>query len=529
MSVQPQTLAALLNSLGRAERQALTEFQARIAASKHLEIPEEVAREHQTRLQLRLLKSTFYNVEAAVDKLALFREAVATHNIGRPEDSLKRQRVFDQHGCVFPCGHDKHGNICLVMRPCAHLPQNQSDSDEAVNKVYHTLMLCADCLPPGHQKMSVIFDVEGLSLSRNMDMRFVKGLQKHFASIFCERFGKVYVVNNGLFLNAPWNIVKAILHPECTSRVEFCGSNFEKLDKTFLRTNPYVSYLYTRSKLRGKAKDNFPLPAVLEYSPLWKDSLAEDSKSVAENEKSCRFLEEHSTLPTSPDGVHQSPNSHAVNALTENPAGKKGEAHASTDSESTVSWLVGHVAEPFFHKSGDEQEGKFDSESDDGLVESVDYSCARIFVEASLSFLGTLARIVTEAYCDESSHLLCASKGMGDVPLSSSLPSGEDQLEVTGAHIEDVCDNPGGSGCALEKVFQEQPQKPDRGHVAALDSANAVAPNTWRQKRFRPKKIYHKSKALVGSLGSNLVWRASRRRGHKSGQSPSNSAGCKFM
>ena len=88
---------------------------------------------------------------------------------------------------------------------------------------------------------------------------------------------------------------------ETQNSVVFCGSKFEMLEQLFARDHAYVTYLLETSALKGQAKENFPLPPPLEYTPSWKVGFLEDSKSLGEttsNEDGASLLVPESELPT---------------------------------------------------------------------------------------------------------------------------------------------------------------------------------------------------------------------------------------
>jgi len=272
------SLPDLLKELSAEQHASLVQYEE-LMQSAALSISPEILREHPKRFALRFLRADDYDVKAALERLKFYIEASAQFKFGGvAEDSF--QYRYDQNGPMWPCGFDKHGNYTVVMRPCTHLPKNTNDSDLAVLKILNTMRLCGDCLPPGHERLSVIYDASNINPRKNWDLRFVKGLAKYLGTCFPERIGRIFVVNNGVVIQSLWKVVKTFLDPVTASKIVFCGTKLEVLNELFEKDHPFIMYLHARKKLKGKAKDTVKLPNVSPYEPTWERAVAEDAKDL---------------------------------------------------------------------------------------------------------------------------------------------------------------------------------------------------------------------------------------------------------
>ena len=173
-SPSKQSLSQLLSSLTQAEVGALQKFQ-KIISDESAFVRTSVMREHPIRFCLRFLRADDFNVEEATMRYQEYVQLTKEFDFGNVEECL--QQEYTENGPMFSCGHDVHGNIVIVCRPCSHFPQNTTDSDTAVNRCVYTMQLCADRLPPGQERATMIYDAGGISTA-NWDMTFVKKISK---------------------------------------------------------------------------------------------------------------------------------------------------------------------------------------------------------------------------------------------------------------------------------------------------------------------------------------------------------------
>jgi hypothetical protein len=284
------TITDLLQALGPNEAESLANFQKAIAADASLAIPRDILREHPTRFALRFLRADDYDTSKALERVKFYIEVSRQFKFWGPaSDSMPY--LLNQNGPLWPCGLDKHGNYSIVMRPCVHLPKSTADSDQAVLQVLHTMRLCADCLPSGHEKMSVIYDASKVT-NKNFDLRFVKALAKYLGMCFPERIGRIFVVNNGVIIQGLWKVVKTFLDPVTASKIVFCGTKIEVLMEQFDPNHPFVQYLQERKMEKGsKAKDRILMPHATQYQPTWEGGVMEDARDLSPGDVEVALLE----------------------------------------------------------------------------------------------------------------------------------------------------------------------------------------------------------------------------------------------
>jgi hypothetical protein len=134
-------------------------------------------------------------------------------------------------------------------------------------------------MPPGHEKMSVIYD--GSQAGKLKILGDVKALGPHLAMCFPERIECIYVVNNSTASQALWSIVSKTLDPVTASKIVWCGSKTKKLLDQFELDHPYVHYLQARQAAKGKtAKEGVPLPEASPYIPTWERAIVEDTEAL---------------------------------------------------------------------------------------------------------------------------------------------------------------------------------------------------------------------------------------------------------
>jgi hypothetical protein len=150
------------------------------------------------------------------------------------------------------------------------------------------MQMCRDCLPPGSQKITVIYDG---SHSGQMKMIWdVKALNSYLAMCFPETIDKIYIVNASATSHALWSIVNKTLDPITASKViwdhsfrvaESRGAKTNGLLERFDLDHPYVQYLRARQLAKGKAaKNEIVLPAASPYTPTWERTIKEDTKAM---------------------------------------------------------------------------------------------------------------------------------------------------------------------------------------------------------------------------------------------------------
>lgn len=285
-SASPQSLSQLLSSLTQAEIRALQNFQ-KVVSNESAYVGSSVMREHPIRFCLRYLRADDFNVEEAGKRYEEYVQLTKEFDFGNTEECL--QQEYTENGPMFSCGHDVNGSIVIVCRPCSHFPQSATDSDTAVNRCVYTMQLCADRLPPGHERATMIYDAGGISTA-NWDMVFVKKIGQVFGTCFPERIGKILVCNNGFLVSSLWTIVKSFLDPVTASKIVFCGTNFESnLSHLLLPKHRYLEYLIKRRDAKKSTKETIDLPKSDSYFPCWKQSLLSDYENLQDWDKFKEF------------------------------------------------------------------------------------------------------------------------------------------------------------------------------------------------------------------------------------------------
>eukprot|EP00945_MAST-04E_sp_MAST-4E-sp1_P006137 g6137.t1 len=293
-----ETLWNLLSALGEEEMASLNALLQKLdthSSKKSTVLPVEFVREHHVRRCLRFLRADNYDAALAFGRFQAYASLVETYQLKHAKDSFPFHH--DENGSMYPCGRDKFGNLVIVMRPCAHVCHNAKESEEALSRAIHTMMLCCDRNLPGRERATVIYDTMGLHKGC-FDLTFSAGISKHLGKCFPERIGKIFVVNNGYLASALWSMIQFLVDPETAQKIVLCGVSYAVLEESYFPSDhPYIKYLYKKKEAEsangwlfkrvqsGSKKEPVALPPCDPYVPHWKESVEEDQLDLEDWKK----------------------------------------------------------------------------------------------------------------------------------------------------------------------------------------------------------------------------------------------------
>mmetsp|Transcript_25303 Transcript_25303/g.58761 ORF Transcript_25303/g.58761 Transcript_25303/m.58761 type:complete len:343 (+) Transcript_25303:58-1086(+) len=230
-------------------------------------------KEYTKRRLLRFLRAEGWDPTAAFLRIHSHAEWWNLYGM----DSFRPEDEYDEQGIVFVCGSDLDGHPTLIARPAAHKCKGKDDSIQAARRAVYTMQRCLERLPPGLERVGLIYDVHGLHL-QEVDLTFTRELMAVFQHQFPERMGMMVVINNSWMTSALWQVVQTFLDPITRAKLHFLGTNFEQeLTALVGPDHPYLRYALAVGRCSAKEAAIIPLPRAAPYVPVWQEAVAADA------------------------------------------------------------------------------------------------------------------------------------------------------------------------------------------------------------------------------------------------------------
>ncbi|CEJ04118.1 hypothetical protein RMCBS344292_18086 [Rhizopus microsporus] len=219
----------------------------------------------------RYLRARKWDLEAAKTML---ENSIKWRREFRP-DQLDPEiiRPEAETGKMYYNGYDKTGKPLWIMKP---RNENSKDSDRQIKHVVFNLERGIRLMPPQVEKVSIVVDFKGSSITSNPSASTCKKFIDILANHYPERLGVAFFVNSPWFFLTTFKMVAPFMDPVTRNKIKFIDEDTNKNSQDVICMEDCISPEQIEASLGGKFNFNFDIDT------YWDALLKRTDKEVIE-------------------------------------------------------------------------------------------------------------------------------------------------------------------------------------------------------------------------------------------------------
>ncbi|KAG1343435.1 hypothetical protein G6F62_004790 [Rhizopus arrhizus] len=218
----------------------------------------------------RYLRARKWDLEAAKTML---ENSIKWRRDFRPDQiDPESIRSEAETGKMYYNGYDKTGKPLWIMKP---RNENSKNSDGQIKHVVFNLERGIRLMPPGVEKVSIVVDFKGSSITSTPSASTCKKFIDIFGNQYPERLGVAFFVNSPWFFLTTFKMVAPFMDPVTRNKIKFINDDSSKSNSPdVISMEDCIDSNQIETSLGGKYNFSFDI------STYWKALLEKTDKPV---------------------------------------------------------------------------------------------------------------------------------------------------------------------------------------------------------------------------------------------------------